>query len=1331
MRNKILKKPMALLLAVCMTVSVFSAPVFAEDLDSTGSNSASTEKIDECKTIVQGYTAKQAARYIAGDNTYPAVDGYVFSGWYTDAACTKLLNGAAPSGTTYALFVPNHVLSVKAQISAGLTTQNWNSTEKASIRFITTVDSLRYKEIGFDLSYKGADGKTYVATSSAGKVYHELYVCGSNDTVWDATPEGTFCGLSQYFRLCTLKDFTVKTFYETAFTIKPYWITADGDKVYGVTATKSMKEGCLKQEVSITINETENGTVTKAAETYKVGDTVQLTATPNEGYNLTSLTVTKDGAAVDIGTVDFAGGTYSFVTEGGSYVVNAEFKQKIFVEANSWDLTKQYEGEIALSSNGQTQSLTLYGQYTNFDFTIKVKDDPTVEDNSNDHRTTVKLTFDETIEVNGESKQLSIWTSVHESPGSKWVVLQNVKTEGNTYDSNNDTTYYHGEKEDAEWQAYHTAEGIDYRVVRQGTNLLFYLNGTCRKTIDLSSYIKADTQMTASIIHHNGDTGAKINIPYTLRDAVSDTTINLETNEIGTLQIQNSYKLVGDEIVISQEELKNPDYYLAGLKIDGKEVELALDGTYRFVATKSEHTVEGIYKKAIFDSAVNANVSLVHQNQGMEDGVTTGTVWVLDGEYSKQIYMKEQYTDIDFTIKVKDDPTIDDADQDHRRSIKLTFDNGVVIVTSVHQNTSNKLVIQNVGSGEGNTYDTKYTTHYVGGEKDADWMAYHTAEGIDFRVVRQGRDLMFYLNGKLRKTIDMSNHIDAETKVTAAIIHHNGDTGMQVAIPYEFANTLRTSQIQFASNDFGSLVTEKDMYYLGDTVVVEEEELNHDDYYLAGLKIDGKEVELAPDGTYGFVAIKSKHEVEGIYKKAIFNSNVNSNVSLVHQNQSTEDGVTTGTIWVLDGNYSKQIHMKEKYTDIDLTIKVKDDPIVNDSDTDHRRSVRLEFDNGVVIVTSVHQNTSNKLVIQNVGSGEGNTYDTSYTPHYIGGEKDADWVAYHTAEGIDFRVVRQGTNLMFYLNGTHRKTIDLSNHIDATTKVKASIIHHNGEAGTQVAIPYALRHIPSNQINIVSSEYGSIAMTSTNNLVGEEVVFKQEAWLNEEYYLSGLIIDGTEVELDSDGTYRFVTTKSVHTVEGVYREAIFAPKAAWNLAKQNLSTAEGVTTGEISLVANAHDKLEFQKQYTDMDLTLRVKDDQSDSTQGRTSVEFTFDNGATLYPSIGGEGYFQLKASTITDNKWVGPYNLNLDELALYQSGGIDFRIVRNGTVFTAYITDVTNPTQMEQIWTADYEEYIDADTKATVAITHDDDKGIKIVMPFVLKVPQEISSFQGESEDG
>ena len=1070
---KIVKQPIALLLAVCMTVTLFVTPSSAEEAGTTGNSGASSEKIDECKTIVQPYTAKQASNYIAGDNTYPTLDGYVFGGWYTDAACTNLLDGATPSGTTYALFVPNHVLSVKAQISSGLTTQNWQSKEKSSIRFVTTVDSLRYDQIGFEISYVDKEQEVHTATKSSTQVYNSLYECGSNDKVWEATPKGTFCGLSQYFSLCTLKDFTLQKYFETAFTIKPYWITADGDKVYGVTATKSMKEGCLKQEVSITINETENGTVTKAAETYKVGDTVQLTATPNEGYNLTSLTVTKDGAAVDIGTVDFAGGTYSFVTEGGSYVVNAEFKQKIFVEANSWDLTKQYEGEISLSSNGQTQSLTLYGQYTNFDFTIKVKDDPTVEDNSNDHRTTVKLTFDETIEVNGESKQLSIWTSVHESPSSKWVVLQNVKTEGNTYDSNNDTTYYHGEKEDAEWQAYHTAEGIDYRVVRQGTNLLFYLNGTCRKTIDLSSYIDADTQMTASIIHHNGDTGAKINIPYTLRDAVSDTTINLETNEIGTLQIQNSYKLVGDEIVISQKELNDSNYYLAGLKIDDKEVELALDGTYRFVATKSEHTVEGIYKEAIFDSNGKTNVSLVQQNQSTEDGVTTGTIWVTDGKYTYPV-MKDSYKDIDFSINIKDglrsSDEVHEQGEDHRRTIKLTFD----------------------------------------------------------------------------KTGDYDSDGDSEN---------------------------------------------------------------------------------------------------------------------------------------------------------------------------------------LVLCISVSENLTNKWLRLGSFNAEGDTYPSNFEKTTE--SNGVDWKAYHTAEGVDFRVVRQGTTVMGYLNGTCMSTLDLSSYIDADTTMKVTVIYHGGESGQQFAIPYALRHIPSNQINIVSSEYGSIAMTSTNNLVGEEVVFKQEAWLNEEYYLSGLIIDGTEVELDSDGTYRFVTTKSVHTVEGVYREAIFAPKATWNLAKQNLSTAEGVTTGEISLVANAHDKLEFQKQYTDMDLTLRVKDDQSDSTQGRTSVEFTFDNGATLYPSIGGEGYFQLKASTITNNDWDGPYNLNEDELALYQSEGIDFRIVRNGTVFTAYITDVTNPTQMKQIWTADYEEYIDADTKATVAITHDDDKGIKIVMPFVLKVPQEISSFQGESEDG
>ena len=119
MKSKLRKTIMNLLLVLCMAVSMFSINVFAEDSNSTDVVADSTEKIDECETVIKEYSEKEAKSYLAGDNTYPTLDGYRVAGGYTDKVCSKktILGSKTPNGTTYALFEPEHVLSIKAQVS--------------------------------------------------------------------------------------------------------------------------------------------------------------------------------------------------------------------------------------------------------------------------------------------------------------------------------------------------------------------------------------------------------------------------------------------------------------------------------------------------------------------------------------------------------------------------------------------------------------------------------------------------------------------------------------------------------------------------------------------------------------------------------------------------------------------------------------------------------------------------------------------------------------------------------------------------------------------------------------------------------------------------------------------------------------------------------------------------------------------------------------------------------------------------------------------------------------------------------------------------------------
>lgn len=320
MRSKANKFVM-FMLVLCMAISMFSVNAFAAD-ESTA--------IDDCTRVVEAYDLDDAEDYINDDDasTYPTCskEGYLFAGWYTQEACDEnsYWGQEEPGEKVYALFVPSHVLSVKAQISGNLLDGDTSDDDTASIRFVTTVDTLYYRQAGFQISYVGSDGTTKNATSSSNKVYKKLYAIGSTDTeyteddILEYTPGGTFCGLSTYFKACTIKNVGAD-YYTTPFTVMPFWKTMDGSIVYGETIIKSINDYFLADDVWVSSTNSnaadtvENGTEDKPFATLnyalgmvKNGGTVHVTGT----YTAPSDFVWEDHdktVTITGGTMDFTG----------------------------------------------------------------------------------------------------------------------------------------------------------------------------------------------------------------------------------------------------------------------------------------------------------------------------------------------------------------------------------------------------------------------------------------------------------------------------------------------------------------------------------------------------------------------------------------------------------------------------------------------------------------------------------------------------------------------------------------------------------------------------------------------------------------------------------------------------------------------------------------------------------------------------------------------------------------------------------------------------------------------------------------------------------------
>lgn len=167
----------------------------------------------------------------ASKNTAPTLEGYVFAGWYKEASDTsKAIPQTTVKGGAYAKFVDSDILHVKCQLPTGTTISS-----DADLRIITSVDSLAYRAVGFEVFI----GNELEGRYTASNVHSALTatVGGKQETY----EPGIFSGLSNYFRFVKLDNISQDVFEET-FTIVPMWKTKDGTTVKGIEKTFVLKE---------------------------------------------------------------------------------------------------------------------------------------------------------------------------------------------------------------------------------------------------------------------------------------------------------------------------------------------------------------------------------------------------------------------------------------------------------------------------------------------------------------------------------------------------------------------------------------------------------------------------------------------------------------------------------------------------------------------------------------------------------------------------------------------------------------------------------------------------------------------------------------------------------------------------------------------------------------------------------------------------------------------------------------------------------------------------------------------------------------------------------
>ena len=179
------------------------------------------------------------SEYRSNGNVAPeAPEGYIFAGWYSKSDCNKedAISADYKSGPAFAKFVDKNLLTVKAQITAGTTA----SSSSTDIRFVTSVNDLNYKKVGFKIIIHKATGDD-VRDRVDNVVYHTLTAM-VGDTEWQYKPQGLFCGTATCFKAWIISGITSADF-NTEFEVTPYWETLDGTVVEGKTETKTVSQG--------------------------------------------------------------------------------------------------------------------------------------------------------------------------------------------------------------------------------------------------------------------------------------------------------------------------------------------------------------------------------------------------------------------------------------------------------------------------------------------------------------------------------------------------------------------------------------------------------------------------------------------------------------------------------------------------------------------------------------------------------------------------------------------------------------------------------------------------------------------------------------------------------------------------------------------------------------------------------------------------------------------------------------------------------------------------------------------------------------------------------
>ncbi len=175
----------------------------------------------------------------------PEYGGYLFAGYYKNEDCAKANRASSKEKATHMKFVSDDMLDVKAQVTNGtVSASDVEAYEgKYVIRFVSSVESLNYKNIGFELEYTNDEDEVVKLRNTTSKVFKriESTTGAANGEIDEYSFSPKVVGEdSEYFMTAKLPvDVEDKA---VTYKVRAFWTTFDGTEVMGKTRCVSVND---------------------------------------------------------------------------------------------------------------------------------------------------------------------------------------------------------------------------------------------------------------------------------------------------------------------------------------------------------------------------------------------------------------------------------------------------------------------------------------------------------------------------------------------------------------------------------------------------------------------------------------------------------------------------------------------------------------------------------------------------------------------------------------------------------------------------------------------------------------------------------------------------------------------------------------------------------------------------------------------------------------------------------------------------------------------------------------------------------------------------------